>query len=96
MSNQNDHPTVKRYHERTASNAVHPTIPRLSAPDLRKMCLECGADDVGIVEIARPALAGEKEDFSLYSPGRSRLSVLQDGSANENAWVATAQWNKLW
>lgn len=73
MTNQNDHPTVKRYQERKASNAVHATIPRLSAPDLRKMCLECGADDVGIVEIDRPSLAGEKEDILALFPWTKSL-----------------------
>lgn len=73
MTNQNDHPTVKRYQERKASNAAHTTVPRLSAPDLRKLCLECGADDVGIVEIDRPSLAGEKEDILALFPWTKSL-----------------------
>jgi ferredoxin/putative sterol carrier protein len=73
MTNQNDHPTVKRYLEKKASNTVHTTIPKLSASDLRKMCLECGADDVGIVEIDRPSLAGERDDILALFPWTKSL-----------------------
>lgn len=73
MSNQNDHPAVKRYQERTASNAIQAPTPRLSARELREMCLACGADDVGIVEIDRPALAGEKKDILALFPWTKTL-----------------------
>ncbi|WP_319761107.1 SCP2 sterol-binding domain-containing protein [Maridesulfovibrio sp.] len=73
MTKQNDHPTVKRYNEKKASNATNATIPRLSAVELRTMCLEFGADDVGIVEIDRPALAGEKEDILTMFPWAKSL-----------------------
>jgi len=56
----NDHPTVKRYHERRASGTVHSTPLKLSAWELRTMCLEAGVDDVGFVEITRPTLADQK------------------------------------
>lgn len=73
MSKQNDHPTVKRYQERKAANPVQAPSPRLSASELREMCLACGADDVGIVEIDRPALAGEKEDILALFPWTKSL-----------------------
>lgn len=56
----NNHPTVKRYNERKASATLHSTQPKLSARDLRTMCLEAGVDDVGFVEITRPSLADHK------------------------------------
>jgi len=56
----NDHPTVKRYHESKASASLHSTPLKLSARELRTMCLEAGADDVGFVEITRPTLADQK------------------------------------
>jgi hypothetical protein len=64
VSNQNDHPTVERYRERQASTAIQAPIPRLGALELREMCLACGADDVGIVEIDRP-----RWHFSTHSYG---------------------------
>src|SRR5512140_2592750 len=56
----NAHPTVKRYRERKASVTLHSTPLKLSAMELRKMCIEAGADDVGFVEITRPTLADQK------------------------------------
>ena len=56
----NDHPTVKRYHESKASATLNSTPLKLSARELRTMCLEAGADDVGFVEITRPTLDDQK------------------------------------
>ncbi len=56
----NNHPTVKHYNKRKASATLHSTPLKLSASDLRTMCLEAGADDVGFVEITRPSLADHK------------------------------------
>lgn len=61
MTKLKDHPTVKRYNERMASNAVTTAIHKLSTVDLRKRCLECGADDMGIVEIDRPSFTGDEQ-----------------------------------
>lgn len=55
-----NHPTVKRYNERKASATRQSTPLRLSASDLRTMCIEAGADDVGFVEITHPLLADQK------------------------------------
>ncbi|NTU41920.1 MAG: 4Fe-4S ferredoxin [Nitrospirales bacterium] len=68
MKNLNDHPTVKRYNERTASTILHAPDSKLSAVQLRRMCLEAGVDDVGFVEIARPSLADQKEDILKVFP----------------------------
>lgn len=71
--NQNDHPTIKRYQEKKALNAAHSTIQKLTATELKKMCLECGADDVGIVEIDRLALAAEKQAILALFPWTKSL-----------------------
>jgi ferredoxin len=73
MKELNDHPTVKRYHERNASNMLHTTAPKLSARDLRSMCLEFGADDVGFVEIGRPSLTDQKADILSIFPWTKAL-----------------------
>lgn len=56
----NNHPTVKRYNEGKASVTLHSIPPKLSAQDLRTMCLDAGVDDVGFVELTRPSLADHK------------------------------------
>lgn len=61
MIDVKNHPTLKRYQENKEKQAAGTTPQKLSAADLKKMCLDCGADDVGIVEIDRMALVEEKE-----------------------------------
>jgi len=56
-----DHPTVQRFHEMQAQRTHLPENPRvLDADWLRQLCLDCGADDVGFVELDRPALADQR------------------------------------
>ncbi len=77
MRGLNDHPTVKRYHERKASNMLHITAPKLSARDLRSMCLNFGVDDVGFVEVGRPSLADQKADIlSIFPWTKSLISFV--------------------
>lgn len=68
MQRLNNHPTVKRYHERKTSSTLQAAASKLSARKLRKMCIEAGADDVGFVEITRPSLADQKEDILKVFP----------------------------
>ena len=52
-----EHPTVRAHHQRS----VPPKMPELPDVDwLRQLCLDAGADDVGFVEVDRPALAAER------------------------------------
>lgn len=60
MADEKRHPTLQRYQERKEKQVASATSQKLSAADLKKMCLECGAGDVGIVEIDRLPLADEK------------------------------------
>ena len=73
MTDQNNHPTLKRYHERYASGTLHTPLAKMSAGDLRAICLECGADDAGFVEIDRPSLADEKKDIHTLFPWTKTL-----------------------
>src|SRR5262249_51796086 len=61
-----DHPTVRRFHETAASRVVPPDI--LDAAWLRQLCRDCGADDVGLVEIGRPALDDQRDDVLRFFP----------------------------
>lgn len=55
----NDHPTVRAA---LAKKRVGPAGP-LSAERLKEIARRCGADDVGIVEVARPALAPQRSQI---------------------------------
>jgi ferredoxin len=53
---KNDHPSVVRF--KAASPAVQAGL--ISATELRKLALECGADDAGAVRLDRPELDSER------------------------------------
>jgi Fe-S-cluster-containing hydrogenase component 2/putative sterol carrier protein len=67
-----DHPTVQR----TRRNATPSTPPRhepLDAGWLKQLVLDAGADDVGFVEIGRPALDDQREDILKAFPHTKTL-----------------------
>src|SRR5262249_51042465 len=71
-----EHPTVRRFRE---SNGRHPADPPkpLDAAWLRQLCLDCGADDAGLVEIGRPSLDDQRADILRYfPPARTLLSFV--------------------
>jgi ferredoxin len=45
----------------------------LDAAWLRQLCLDCGADDAGLVEISRPALDDQRDDILRYFPPAKTL-----------------------
>ena len=51
---------------------------RFSAADLRKICLDAGADDVGFVNVDREALQKEREGvLRVYPRSRSIVSIIK-------------------
>lgn len=75
MDNMNEHPSIKRYNERKSSEATH-AVSKLSAAELREMCLELGADDVGFVEMTNPTLADQKDAIlNLYPWTKAFISI---------------------
>jgi ferredoxin len=69
------HPTVRRFHETAGQRPETPTV--LGAAWLRQLCLHCGADDAGLVEIGRPALDDQRADILRYFPhARTLLSFV--------------------
>ena len=67
-----DHPTVRavRDRERTASPKI------LEHDDLRDLCLEAGADDVGFVSIDRPELDDQRDKILANFPYAKSLIAL--------------------
>jgi len=73
-----EHPTVRRIRESSGDQpeSAEPPAP-LDAAWLRQLCLDCGADDAGLVEIGRPALDDQRADILRYFPhARTLLSFV--------------------
>ncbi len=69
-----EHPTVRAYQQRPAPPK---TSEPLDAAWLRQLCLDAGADDVGFVEVGRPALAEERPHIQRTFPHtRSLISFV--------------------
>lgn len=62
-----DHPTVRRIRLKTL-NQVAPAKQPLDAQWLKQLVLDAGADDVGFVEIGRPALDDQRQDILKAFP----------------------------
>jgi ferredoxin len=84
MKDMNYHPSIKRYNERKASAAPQASASRLSAVQVREMCLESGVDDVGFVEISHPALADQKPDILNVFPWTKTLISIVGRINREN------------
>jgi Fe-S-cluster-containing hydrogenase component 2 len=66
-----EHPDIQR-HRRRLQLAPSPRS-RLSAEELRAICLEAGADDVGFVRIDRSELDGQRDDILAAFPDTQTL-----------------------
>src|SRR5436190_1826726 len=67
-----DHPTVQRVHLKTIAS-VPSKKESLDAGWLRQLVLDAGADDVGFVEIGRPALDDQRQDILKAFPHAKTL-----------------------
>src|SRR3954469_21515780 len=67
-----DHPTVRRI-RLTTMNSVRPAKQSLDAQWLKQVVLDAGADDVGFVEIGRPALDDQRQDIFKAFPHTKTL-----------------------
>ncbi len=66
-----EHPTVRHFAENADNLPAPPAV--LDAAWLRQLCLDCGADDAGLVEISRPALDNQRDDILRYFPPAKTL-----------------------
>jgi ferredoxin len=74
MALLSEHPTVKRFQERSGAATVGTPPPSFDAEWLRRLCLEAGADDVGFVDVDRPELAGQRDEILSFFP-RTRALI---------------------
>jgi Fe-S-cluster-containing hydrogenase component 2/putative sterol carrier protein len=71
-----DHPTVKRFRRKTLP-FVAPKKEPLNAQWLKQLVLDAGADDVGFVEIGRPALDEQRDDIlRSFSHAKTLISFV--------------------
>ena len=73
MGTLSDHPTVRRFRERAPAERA-PSSPALDAGDLRRLAIDCCADDVGVVEINRPEIADQRDEILATFP-RARALI---------------------
>src|SRR6516225_6917162 len=71
--NLEDHPTVRRLSSRSLVCETQPVTKTVDGPWLRRLALECGADDAGLVEITRPALEPQREEILRNYPWTKSL-----------------------
>lgn len=72
-----DHPTVIHFHKTHGDGKPTPKNRALDAAWLRRLCLDCGADDVGFVEIGRAALDGQRDGIlGIYPFVQSLVSFV--------------------
>jgi ferredoxin-NADP reductase/Fe-S-cluster-containing hydrogenase component 2 len=76
--NLEDHPTVRRLGSKLRSGDEPPPAEAvLEGAWLRGLARDCGADDAGLVEIARPGLGSQREEILRNYPWtRSLLSLV--------------------
>jgi Fe-S-cluster-containing hydrogenase component 2 len=76
MASLFEHPTVRAFQEKHKASPQQTRLP-LDAEWLRALCLEAGADDIGFVEIDRPALADQRADIlTLFPPTKTLISMV--------------------
>src|SRR5262249_20699067 len=68
-----DHPTAKAFYAKAATDPAPVAPTKLDAGELRQLCRDAGADDVGLVEIGRAALDDQREDILRYFPPTKTL-----------------------
>ena len=76
MAKFGHHPTVKWWREQAPSQQSTSAVV-LNSDALRSLCLEAGADDVGFVEIDRPAIADQHLDIlRAFPPTKTLISFV--------------------
>jgi NAD-dependent dihydropyrimidine dehydrogenase PreA subunit len=71
--NLDNHPTVIKIRRRNTNETTVRESARLDADLLKRLCLEAGADDVGLVEIDRPELFEERVNIEAVFPHAKTL-----------------------
>jgi Fe-S-cluster-containing hydrogenase component 2 len=73
MAQISEHPSVKRFWAARAAASPEEPPATLDAQELRDICLQAGADDVGFVDVDRAELASERNDILSFFPHTKAL-----------------------
>jgi Fe-S-cluster-containing dehydrogenase component len=79
-----EHPTVINYRAALAAGQAPKITDRLIAEEVKAWALECGADDVGLVELERPGLAQWRESTLQAFPRSQTLISMVIGLNSAN------------
>jgi hypothetical protein len=72
--NLEDHPTVRRLSRQVQGvENKQPAETMLDGAWLRRLALDCGVDDAGLVEIARPGLDPQRDEILRSYPWTKSL-----------------------
>jgi ferredoxin-NADP reductase/Fe-S-cluster-containing hydrogenase component 2 len=75
--NLEDHPTVRRLYSRSPVCETQPVAETVDGTWLRRLALDFGADDAGLVEITRPGLEPQREEILRNYPWtKSLMSIV--------------------
>lgn len=72
MAKLDDHPTVQRVRQRVVQSASGPPAV-IGTDELRQLCLDAGADDVGFVAIGRSEMDDQRADVLGFFPATKTL-----------------------
>jgi ferredoxin len=84
MAQLSEHPTVKQFRAKEATEGEQARPQTLGREWLRQLCLEAGADDAGFVEIDRPEIADQKSEILSLLPRTKTLVSLVMRMNREN------------
>ena len=72
MARFDDHPTVIRKRSELSADRQPP----MDADTLRQLCLDCGADDAGVISIDRAELDDQRDDILKFAPWTKTLLAI--------------------
>ena len=84
MPQLSEHPTVKQFRAKQATDAARSGPESLQREWLRQVCLRAGADDVGFVEIDCPEIADQRSEILSLLPRTQTLVSLVMRMSREN------------
>ena len=84
MAQLSEHPTVKQFRAKEATEAGRQAPESLRREWLRQLCLDAGADDAGFVQIDRVEIADQKAEILSLLPGTKTLVSLVMRMNREN------------
>ncbi len=72
-----DHPTVKKYREKKAIGSDLPETGKLDSDRLKRLVLDAGADDTGLIGIDHPGIADQRQDIlDIFPRAKSLISIM--------------------